>query len=102
MTTAVYRPRFPHGRESGRNVPVWYGSSSTESDENKEQARALPMPLKTRSGLPKHPRTPVSSPSVFAGQAADRAITQSIGDMRGGHGTNHPPTCANTEGRRSR
>jgi hypothetical protein len=100
-------PRIPDSetpqiRVSVRNVPVWCGFPVTERDENRnrpERATRLGIP---RSGLHKHPRTPVIVPHVSAGHAADRANTKRIGDMRRGHQANMPATCINTEGRRSR
>jgi hypothetical protein len=97
VTTAVYPPGFPRARESGRNVPVWYCFSVTES----EQARMSPLAARNILAWRNTPG-PRLSPRVSAGHANDPANAQRIGDMRRGHEANMPATCINTEERCSR
>ena len=89
----------PRMMESARNVIVWYGFPVTVRDGNGNRPERDTRLGIMRSGLPKHPRTPVSSPRVNAGHAADRALTQRTGDMRRGHEAFKPATCTYTGGR---
>lgn len=94
--------RIPRMMGCARNVRVWCGFSVTERGENRNRPERATRLGITRSGLHKHPRTPVIVPRVSAGHAADLANTKRIGDMRRGHEANMPATCTNTEGRCSR